>query len=90
VIVAFQYTNDKGESTEERAVVVDMLHMDIGVVCVCHSDTDEWEPVYMVRQKDGRIPIKCALPSCFSLNDEAIAALKHVVLIKHDESGEVR
>jgi hypothetical protein len=43
-----------------------------------------------VRQKDGRIPIKCALPSCFSLNDEAIEALKHVVLIKHDESGEVR
>jgi hypothetical protein len=90
VIVAFQYTNDKGEATEERAVVTDLLNTDTGVVCVYHPDADVWEPVYMVRKKPNGFAIRCALPSCFSLNDDAIMALKNVILIKHDESGEVR
>lgn len=90
MIAAFQYSNDKGDSTEERAVVVDLFEMKVGVVCVYHPDVDEWEPVYMVRKKDNNFAIRCALPSCFSLNDEAVEALKHVILVQHDESGEVR
>jgi hypothetical protein len=88
VIVAFTYTNDKGESTQERAVVTDLLNMSAGVVCVYHPDNDSWEPVYMVKQRDNSFAIRAALPSCFKLNDESLEALKNVIMIRHDESGE--
>jgi hypothetical protein len=76
VLVAI--TKEVQEGRIKKAIVGD-TETKVGVLCV-RLDSGGWEPVAMVRGESMG-----ELPSCFELNDEAIAVLNQAIVVaEHD------
>jgi hypothetical protein len=72
MLVAFETTWDADNNRIGRAVVCDTGSLQIGIVCARIGDgPSDWEPLYIMTRDDQQRP----LPSCFALNEEALAAL---------------
>lgn len=69
-LVAFETAWDADKERIARAVVCGTDSLQVGVACIRTGPTD-WEPVYLMTSDGGMRP----LPSCFTLNVEARAAL---------------
>jgi hypothetical protein len=66
----------------EYAAVSDTEHLDVCVVCL-HRQDGTWDPIFMIKRREGCLAQKRQLPPCFSLNDESLAALDWTWDIHH-------
>lgn len=85
MIIAMMVLDDQDDDDVQRALVVDLLAPNGGIIC--HKENDCWTPVWLVQEFPGGA-IKRQLPPCFQLAPEASEALENPWVMKHD-SGEV-